>query len=345
MAISKFRDPLSEDRLSERERDERIRSLDQFSQRLKKEMRTAAFEDRIAIRQSLVYVGKRLDLLDLENRHARGMAQYDSLLARTTKPVPQGLVGVTADALLDLGLCDREKIARRHEEETEALIEKISILAPEIDRLLDQRQSPDKENYVLRPSSCLPEAAIRDEDALSKSGNTPELPSSDTAPEPPEMVEPDTVEAHLVDTAHGEISLNKNRSNSPGGKGPRPNPTTQQNEKGSSKAWLDQKKSPITVHGKPYVRNHMADMLMQMNSFSEKQRDVAVLCYGYESDGHGMSDTEISTLLHCTRKTVYGHRKTADSKIAQAPALVLLLSNYKRKKRRSEEEEDTSRSE
>ena len=156
MAIPKFRNPLPEDRLSEKERDERILMLDEFSNKLKKERKRAGINDRTAIRQLLIYVGKRLDLLDLENRRARALAQYDSLLGHTAKPVPQGLIGVATDAVLDFGLRNREKMIGSHEERTESLVAEISLQAQGIDRLLDERSSPDKENYVLRPSSCIP---------------------------------------------------------------------------------------------------------------------------------------------------------------------------------------------
>jgi hypothetical protein len=300
MAFPNFRKPLPEDRLSEKERNERIRILNQFSKKLKKEMRTSTFEDRIAIRQLLVFVGKRLELLDLENRHARGMAQYDSLLARTTKPVPQGLVGVTANALLDLGLHDRKKMIRRHEKATEPLIAEISLMAPEIDRLLDQRPSVDNENSILRPNSCLPEEPNRAEDAPSKSGST-------------------------------------------NGKDPDSNPTRNARKNGANEVWLDPKNSRIVVDGKTYWRNHLADKIMQMKSLTERQRDAAVLSCGYrmgDESGSQMGDEAIGTLMGGKRKTVYGHRKAAESKMRQDPVMRLLLNNLKRKIEESEDHDD-----
>jgi hypothetical protein len=175
MAITNFREPLPEDRLSEEERDKRIRIFDQFSKKLKTEMRAADFDDKSAIRQLLNYAGQRLKLLDLENRHARGLAKYDSLLGATAKPVSQGLIGVAVDAVLDFGLRDREKVIKNHEEDTEPLIAEISLLAPEIDKLLDQRLNPDKEDPVLRPSSCLPETATVNQLESSIFENAPKL--------------------------------------------------------------------------------------------------------------------------------------------------------------------------
>lgn len=351
--MPKFRNPLPEDRLSERERDERIRMLDEFSKKLKKERKRAGIDDRTAIRQMLIYVGKRLDLLDLENRHARALAQYDSLLGRTAKPVPQDLIGVATDAVLDFGLKDREKMIRSHEGRTESLIAEISLLAQEIDRLLDQRQSPDKENYVLRPSSCLPEVAVRDEEVPAIAASTPELPKddgpqSDTACEAPKTGEQSTVEADLVDKATADIGRNKDQSkrhdfsqsNNPKGRLAGPTPTQQPSNKRSSREWLEPRKSTITVHGKPYGRNHLADKLMQCDYFTERQRDAAVLWHGYD-----MRDVAISVLLHCKPKTVYDHRKGADSKIAKDPTMQVLLRNYNRRIRRSKEEEDLSRPE
>jgi DNA-binding CsgD family transcriptional regulator len=244
--------------------------------------------------------------------------------------------------VLDFGLKDREKMIRSHEEDTEPLIAEISLLAPEIDKLLDQRRSPDKENYVLRPSSCLPEVAVRDEDASSKSGNTPELPKSDSPHtdkprEAREAGEQNAVETDPVDSTSADSGRNQDRSNSPKGKTPKPNPAPQPNGDGANKEWLEQRKSTIRVKGKPYGRNHMADKVMQVGYFTERQRDVAVLSYGYD-----MRDAVISTLLDCDPKTVYDHRKGADSKLAKDHTMQVLLRNYKRRNGRSREEEDPS---
>lgn len=320
--MPKFHNPLPEDRLSEKERDERIGVLDEFSKKLKKERKRAGIDDRTAIRQLLIYVGKRLDLLDVENRRARALAQYDSLLGRTTKPVPQGLIGVAADAVLDFGLKDREKMIRSHEEDTEPLIAEISLLAPEIDKLLDQRPSPDKENYVLRPSSCLPEVAVMDEDASSKSGSAPELPRND-GPQA-DTGEQNVEEDDLVGTTPAEIDRDENRSNGPNGKASKPSPTPQQKDRDFDKAWLNQRKPRIMVRGKPYNRNHLADPLMQRDYFTEPQLDVAVLWLGYE-----MRDTAIAELLGRSRKTVYDHRKAARALIAEDHAMRILLKNFK----------------
>lgn len=297
MTIPKFRDPLPEDRLSEREREERIRVLDQFSKKLKKERKAAGFDDRIAIRQLLLYVGKRLDLLDLENRHGRVLAQFDSLLCRTAKPVPQGLLGVAADAFLDFGLKDRERMIQRHEKDINPLIAEISSMAPDVNGLLDQRPNPDKENHVLRPSSCLPEKPIMDEDAPSKSGS-----------------------------ANG-----KNQGS---------NPTLKPRKKG---VWLDPENTKIVVDDKTYWRNCMANRIMQMKGLTERQCDAAVLLHGYQMGDENrsqMSDTDIGTLMSCSRRTVYGHLIEAESRMRQLPVMRDLLISHKRKIKRSEDDKD-----
>jgi len=297
MTNPNFRDPLPEDLLSERERDERICILDQFSKKLKEERKAAGFDDRIAIRQLLVYVGKRLDLLDIENRHARGLAQYDSLLGRTTKPVPQDLIGVAADAILDYGLKDREKMIRRHERNTEPLIAEISLLAPEIDKLLEQRQADDRDKFVLRPSSCLSEAASMNQDAPSKFEITPEHPYSDgaqtaTARKTNKVGEHIAEEDELDDTMPTAVGWNKKQPNRPNTKAPKTIPPTQSSDIKPNREWLEQRKSIIKVNKKPYGRNSMADALMKREYFSEPQLNVAVLWLGY-----AMGDTPIANLL------------------------------------------------
>ena len=328
-----FRTTLPEDQLSEKERDERARILAQFAKRLRKEIKTADLEDRIAIRRLLVYVGKRLDLLDVENRYGRAFKRFDFLLGHTTKPVPQGLLGVAADTTLNLGLKDTERLMRRHEARTASLIAEISMLAPEIDKLLDQRPSSDQENFMLRPSSCLPEAAMSDEHASSGSGNTPDLherdsPDTDKLGEPLEVGEQNAIGAGPIGTMSADTGRDKDRSDLGKGKTPKPNPAPQPDLDEPNRDWLEPRKLTIKVHGKPYGRNHLADKMMQVDYFTERQRDVAVLCYGYD-----MRDAVISTLLHCNPKTVYGHRKGAESKLARDPEMQILLRNYKRKSR------------
>ena len=309
MEIPKFRDPLPEDRLTEKERGERIRVLDEFSKKLKKEGKRAAIDARPAIRQMLIYVGNRLELLDLENRHARGLAKYDFFLARAAKPVPQGLIGQAADVVLDLGLRDQEKMIRSLEEDTEPLVAEISRVAAEIDRLMDERQIPDEENYVLRPSACLPDVAIRDEDASPQSGSTPEfLP---------------------CDSLH--------RSNRPNGKPPGQNSIPDPTDINLVREWIEQGRLTIKAKGKTYRRNHLADKLIQPDYFTPWQRVVAVLIFGYD-----MSPGAIGKLVSRHPKTVTGHRKVAEDKMAKDPAMKDLLRNYKRKNRRSREEGDTS---
>jgi len=310
MAIPEFRNPLPEDRLTEEQRDERIKAFDEFAKKLRKETKKSSIDGKTAIRRLLDYVGKRLVLLDLENRHARALAQFDSLLARTTKPVPQGLIGVATSAVLDFGRKDREKIIRRHEEQTEPLLREISLLAPKIDKLLDQRPSPDKEKDVLRPSSCLPESATKDEDASSKSESTPELPRSEGD--------------DLVGTAPAEIGPGTNRSGGLNCIAPNLCPTPKQMGMDLNKEWLSQKKPRIVVQGKPYNRNYLADHLMERDYFTEPQLNVAVLWLGYK-----MSDAAIGRLLGRSRKTVYDHRKATGALIDADPAMHILLKNFK----------------
>lgn len=298
MSTPSFRVPLPEDRLSEKERNERIRILDRFAKKLKKDRKGVSFDDKNAIRQLLHYAGKRLELLDLEDRHARGLAKYDSLLGSGAKPVPQSLFGVAADALRRRLLRGREKMIRRHEEATKPLIKEISLMASDINGLLDERPltapdldgldkrlSLDEANHVLRPISCLPEVAVNDEDAPSESEN-----------------------------AADHVSKPK-VTRKPG-------------------AWLDPGNTKIFVDGETYWRNRLADKISQMKGLTDRQRDAAILSCGYQSGKvprSKMSDATIAALMGCKRKTVYDHRSGAISKMRKDSEMRQLLDSLKPK--------------
>lgn len=345
MAITSFREPLPEDRLSEEERDKRIHIFDQFSKKLKKEMRTAAFEDRNAIRQLLVYVGKRLDLLDVENRYWRALKRFDFLLGHTTKPVPQDLIGVAANAALDLGRKDTESLIGSHQLRAASLIAEISMLAPAIDKLLDQRPSLDKDNYVLRPSSCLPAVEVGSEnDAPSDSENTSKLPK-------PELSNSDEPQTEIVgeaqtgavqnvkqedsgDAAPPEIDLDKVHPISSSGKASKSAQKSKLSDEVLRKDWLDSKRPTIEVLGKPYPRHFIANRIKDLEYLTIRQRVAAVLWFGY-----GMEDSAISKLMGIARRTVFDHRRAAESELAKDPSMERFLKSYKRKARIKNEED------
>lgn len=325
---SKFRDHLPEDRLTEGQRDERIKTLDKFAKKLSKESKRVSVDGKAAIRLMLDYVGKRLVLLDLENRHARGLSQFDSLLARTTRPVPQSLIGVATSAVLDFGRKDRERIVRRHEAQTEPLIKEISLLAPEIDKLLDLRPSPDKENCVLRPSSCLPETGIAPPDASSHSEKTTEPPTVDTAAESLEAPSPDTGKPDRIEAAPAEIGRSEKQFKSSQRKVSKPRTEGQ----ARVDAWIEMGIRTIKTDGKTFYRNHLADKLTTVEGFTKDQRNAAVLYYGYGTSGRdsGLSDEEHAKLVGCHRSTIYDHRMAADSKMDSDPSLKARLRSSKR---------------
>lgn len=339
MAITSFREPLPEDRLSEEERDERARIFAQFAKKLRIEMKTAGLDDGIAIRQLLVYVGKRLDLLDLESRHARGLAQYDALLARTAKPVPQGLVGVAVDALLDLGLHDRERMIRRHEEGSERLIEEISLLAPKIESLLDHRPSPDRENHVLRPSSCLPAVEAGSEnDEPSDSKSTSKLPKpelSNSVEPPTEIVgEAQTGAIQNVKedesgcTEPAELDLDKVRPGSISGKASKSTQKSKISDEVLRKKWLDSKRPTIEALKTVYSRNFIASRIEDLEYLTIRRRVAAVLWFGYD-----MEDSAISELMGIARRTVFDHRREAEAEMAKDPSMERFLKSYRRRAR------------
>lgn len=298
MAINSFREPLPEDRLSEKERNKRTRILDRFAKKLKKERKGSGFDDKTAIRQLLHYVGKRMELLDLEDRHARGQTKFDSLLGARAKPVPQGLIGVTADALRRRLLRGREKMIRHHGEETKPLIKEISLMAPDINGLLDKRPlmapdidgldkhlSLDEANHVLRPISCLPEVAVSDEDASSKFESATD---NDSRPK---------------------------LTRKPG-------------------AWLDPENTKIPTDAGTYWRNRLADNILKMKGLTDRQRDAAILSYGYQTGNASrshMSDAVIANLMGCERKTIYDHRRGAVSKMRKDSEMRQLLDSHKGK--------------
>lgn len=349
MAIPKFRTPLPEDRLLEEERKDRASALEKFAKKLRTERKTASLDDRSHIRDLLVYVKKRLRLLDLEDKHARGLERYDFLLGYTTKPVPQGLLGVAAGATLDLGLKDTERVIRRHESRTESLIKEISISARRIDKLLDQRPCRDEEDYVLRPSSCLPELAITDDSASSKSGDTPELqktedPKSDEA-ETDVASESQVAEFQSAkedgsgDAAPAEVGHDKVRPDSSSGKASKSTPKSTISDEVLRKKFLESKRPIIEVFGNRYSRHFIVNRMADLKYLTIRQRVAAVLGFGYD-----MEDSAIAKLMGIARRTVYDHLRAAESGIAKDPSMELFLKSYKRKKRINKEE-DTSGSE
>lgn len=349
MAITSFREPLPEDRLSEEERDKRIHIFDQFSKKLKKEMRTAAFEDRNAIRQLLVYVGKRLDLLDVENRYGRAFKRFDFLLGHTTKPVPQDLIGVAANAALDLGRKDTESLIGSHQLRAASLIAEISMLAPAIDKLLDQRPSLDKVNYVLRPSSCLPVVEVENEDAPSYLENTsqpakPDLPKPELAngDEPLTKIVPEAqtcaVQSANKDDSGGaapaDIGLAKTRPNNSSRNASTSNRKPTISDEHLRKEWLDSKRPVIEHLGKSYPRHFIANRIQNLKYLTIRRRVAAVLWFGY-----GMDDSAIHELMGIARRTVFDHRRAAESEMAKDPSMEQFLKSYKRKARIKNEED------
>ncbi len=146
-----YRTLLPEDRLSKKERQQRIGTLVSFAKKLRAEVKKADLDQRSDIRRMLDYIGKRLSLLDRENWQAVGMGRYDFLLGRATRPDPSSLPGAATLALVKIGLRDTEKTVQRYSSEVANLIADISAMAPEIDRLLDLRRCERRWHKMFPP--------------------------------------------------------------------------------------------------------------------------------------------------------------------------------------------------
>jgi len=87
----------------------------------------------------------------------------------------------------------------------------------------------------------------------------------------------------------------------------------------------------------------MANKIMQLKGLTERQCDAAVLLHGYQMGDENrsqMSDTEIGTLMSCSRRTVYGHLEEAELRMRQDPVMRDLLNSHKRKIKRYEDDKD-----
>ena len=126
------------------------------------------------------------------------------------------------------------------------------------------------------------------------------------------------------------MNVDEVRSRSHNAKVPKSGPS----EEDLRKEWLDSKKPMITVGGKTYGRNHIADKLMHLKYQTVRQRVAVVLRYGYN-----MGDVAIGALLHCVHKGPYDHRRAAEFKMKKDPTLKHLLLDSRRKNGQFNEDE------
>lgn len=219
MVLPTFQSQLPEVRLSQKERNKRVRILAKFAKKLRGEIKAADLDHGADIRHLLVYIRKRLELLEALDNYVRLFERFDFLLGHNTQPVSHGIFGVAAGVTVDLALKDTVRMIRCLELRIESQIAEIILQAPAIDRLLDRSLAEDIDSFELRPASCLPEQAILNQEAATKPEGTPEFrsnqgPLTEATHEANISGDQAAVLAGLMETRPAKMSPNKGPSNS-----------------------------------------------------------------------------------------------------------------------------------